>query len=54
MVIVGSVTWDNRAVDGQPHIVRASDARSGALRWQFDTLPRTAMIRPMHSGTPGK
>jgi quinoprotein glucose dehydrogenase len=40
LVIVGSAIGDNRAVDVELGIVRAFDARSGVLRWLFDTLPR--------------
>ncbi len=40
LVIVGSSIGDNRAVDLEFGIVRAYDARSGALRWTFDPIPR--------------
>ena len=36
LVIVGSSIGDNRAVDVERGIVRAFDARSGALRWSWD------------------
>jgi quinoprotein glucose dehydrogenase len=36
IVIVGSAISDNRATDGKQGVIRAFDARSGALRWSFD------------------
>ncbi len=41
-VIVGSAIADNRRVDMPAGIVRAYDARSGALRWTWDPIPRSA------------
>jgi quinoprotein glucose dehydrogenase len=38
-VIVGSAIGDNRATDVERGVVRAFDARTGALRWSFDPLP---------------
>jgi quinoprotein glucose dehydrogenase len=42
LVIVGSAIADNRRVDMPRGIVRAYDARSGALRWAWDPVPRSA------------
>jgi quinoprotein glucose dehydrogenase len=41
LVIIGSAIGDNRAVELEFGIVRAYDARSGALQWSFDPIPRT-------------
>ena len=41
LVITGSAVGDNRAVDNELGIVRAFDARSGALVWTWDPIPRT-------------
>ncbi len=41
LVITGSAVGDNRAVDNELGIVRAFDARSGALMWSWDPIPRT-------------
>ncbi|SFN70650.1 pyrroloquinoline quinone-dependent dehydrogenase [Dokdonella immobilis] len=41
-VIVGSSVGDNRAVLEELGIVRAFDARSGALVWSWDPIPRDA------------
>ena len=38
-VVVGSSIGDNRATDVERGMVRAFDARTGAQRWSFDTLP---------------
>lgn len=40
-IVVGSAIGDNRAVRSERGIVRALDARSGALRWLWDPIPRT-------------
>ncbi|MGH6904090.1 MAG: pyrroloquinoline quinone-dependent dehydrogenase [Geminicoccaceae bacterium] len=40
LVIVGSAIGDHRAVGLEYGTVRALDARSGALRWHFDPIPR--------------
>ena len=42
IVIVGSAIGDNRAVELERGIVRAFDARTGALRWSFDPIPQDA------------
>jgi quinoprotein glucose dehydrogenase len=39
LVIVGSAIGDNSAVELPRGIVRAFDARTGALRWSWDPLP---------------
>ena len=39
LVIVGSAVADNNRVDAPSGVVRAFDARSGALRWTWDPLP---------------
>jgi quinoprotein glucose dehydrogenase len=38
-VVVGSSIGDNRATDVERGVVRGFDARTGAQRWSFDTLP---------------
>ena len=48
LVITGSAVGDNRAVDNELGIVRAFDARSGALVWTWDPIPRTPE-NPMYS-----
>lgn len=42
LVIVGSSIGDNRAVEVERGIVRAFDARTGALRWTWNPSPWTA------------
>jgi quinoprotein glucose dehydrogenase len=39
-LIVGSAIGDNRAVESDRGIVRALDARTGAILWQWDPIPR--------------
>ncbi len=39
-VIVGSAIGDNQRVDAPRGVVRAYDARNGALRWSWDPIPR--------------
>jgi len=41
LVVTGSAVGDNRAVDNELGIVRAFDARSGALVWTWDPIPRS-------------
>jgi len=41
VVVVGSAIGDNRRRDVESGVVRAYDARSGALRWSFDPIPRS-------------
>jgi quinoprotein glucose dehydrogenase len=40
LVIVGSSVGDNSAAELERGVVRAYDARSGALRWSWDPIPR--------------
>ena len=46
LVIVGSSIGDNRAVDVERGIVRAFDARTGALRWSWDPIPWAGHTTP--------
>jgi len=39
LAIVGSSIGDNRAADLERGVVRAYDARNGALRWSWDPIP---------------
>src|SRR5579862_584139 len=39
LVIVGSSIGDNRAADVERGVVRAFEARTGALRWSWDPIP---------------
>jgi quinoprotein glucose dehydrogenase len=39
VVIVGSAIGDNRAVEVERGVIRAFDARTGALEWSFDPIP---------------
>ncbi|HAJ46487.1 MAG TPA: pyrroloquinoline quinone-dependent dehydrogenase, partial [Alphaproteobacteria bacterium] len=40
-VIVGSAISDNVRVEAPKGVVRGFDARTGALKWQFDPVPQT-------------
>jgi quinoprotein glucose dehydrogenase len=40
LVVVGSSIGDNRAVESERGIVRAYDARTGAMSWSWDPIPR--------------
>lgn len=42
VVVVGSAVADNQRVDSPSGRVLAFDARSGAPRWEFDPVPRSA------------
>ncbi|HEY3068418.1 MAG TPA: PQQ-binding-like beta-propeller repeat protein, partial [Methylomirabilota bacterium] len=42
LVVVGSAIGDNRAADLERGVVRAYDARSGALRWSWEPIPTRA------------
>ncbi len=46
LVIVGSAIGDNRAVELERGIVRAFDARTGALRWTWDPIPWASKTKP--------
>src|SRR6266478_6941218 len=54
LVIVGSAIDDNHRVDMARGVVRAYDARTGALRWSWDPLPANRVAngktRPFRSG----
>ena len=39
VLVVGSAIGDNRATDSERGVIRAFDARTGALRWSFDPIP---------------
>jgi quinoprotein glucose dehydrogenase len=41
LVVVGSAVADNQRVEAPEGIVRAFDARTGALRWSWDPIPRS-------------
>src|SRR5258708_1199677 len=43
LVIVGSAVSDNQRTDAPEGVVRAFDARTGALRWSFDPIPRSSV-----------
>ena len=49
MVVVGSAIDDNSRVDMPSGVVRAFDARTGALRWRWEPLPPNEAV----SATPG-
>ena len=42
LVVVGSAVADNNRTDAASGEVRAFDARTGALRWSWDPVPRSA------------
>ncbi len=46
VVITGSSIGDNRAIDVERGIVRAFDARTGALRWSWDPIPWAGQTTP--------
>lgn len=41
LLVVGSAVGDNQRTDDSSGVVRAFDARSGALRWSWDPVPRS-------------
>ncbi|MEP5763255.1 MAG: pyrroloquinoline quinone-dependent dehydrogenase [Halieaceae bacterium] len=41
-LVVGSAIGDNRAVESELGIVRGLDTRTGAERWRWDPIPRSA------------
>jgi quinoprotein glucose dehydrogenase len=45
IVVVGSAIDDNQRVDMPAGVVRAFDARTGALRWSWDPIPRNAPVK---------
>ena len=50
LVIVGSAIDDNGRVDMPLGVVRAYDARTGALRWSWDPIPRNQQVKNDGSG----
>lgn len=48
LILVGSASGDNRAVNVEKGIVRAFDARTGALRWSWDPIPADAALAAPH------
>jgi quinoprotein glucose dehydrogenase len=41
LLVVGSAVGDNKRTDDSSGVVRAYDARTGALRWGWDPIPRS-------------
>jgi quinoprotein glucose dehydrogenase len=52
MVVVGSAIDDNARVDMPSGVVRAFDARTGALRWKWEPLPPNDADSAKPSATP--
>jgi len=50
-VVVGSMVLDDRRVDAPGGVVRAFDARTGALLWGWDPVPRPTGAAPWTRGT---
>ncbi len=50
VVVVGALVADNLRVDAPSGVVRAFDARTGALRWAFDPVPPGWVTRPRAEG----
>src|SRR6202021_3632704 len=50
LVIVGSAIDDNQRVNMPAGVVRALDARSGALRWSWDPMPTALAVTPGKEG----
>lgn len=40
LIVIGSTMGDNTRINFPPGIVRAYDARTGALKWSWDPIPR--------------
>jgi quinoprotein glucose dehydrogenase len=51
-VVVGGLVQDNLRVDAPSGVIRAYDARSGALRWAWDPVP-PGFEKPATGYTPG-
>jgi quinoprotein glucose dehydrogenase len=51
VVVVGSAIGDNRGTSLELGVVRGFDARTGALRWAWDPIPRAARI-PAEAANP--
>ncbi len=54
LVIVGSAIADNQRTNAASGVVRAYDARTGALRWTFDPVPRIPEHATWQSWTDSK
>ncbi|MAT94894.1 MAG: hypothetical protein CME59_20175 [Halioglobus sp.] len=54
LVIQGAAVRDNQRVDAPPGVIRAWDARSGALRWAFDPVPADAPSPQAVGAPPGQ
>jgi quinoprotein glucose dehydrogenase len=52
LVIIGSAIDDNTRVDMPLGVVRAFDARTGALRWSWDPIPRNQSQEAVSAGAP--
>ena len=52
LVVVGSAIDDNSRVDMPSGVVRAFDARTGALRWSWEPLPANSAGSPEPSSKP--
>src|SRR2546423_2671446 len=52
LVVVGGLVADNQRTDAPPGVVRAFDARTGALRWWWDPVPggTRSRMRPASDG----
>jgi len=50
LVVVGSAIDDNQRVNMPAGVVRAFDARSGALRWSWDPIPAALAVTPGKEG----
>lgn len=53
VVVIGSALGDNRRVEVERGVVRGYDARTGALRWHWDPIPRTPDDPAWGAWTPG-
>ncbi len=53
VVVIGSAVGDNQRVDAPSGRVLAFDARSGALKWEFDPVPRNPDDPAMQSWDDG-
>jgi quinoprotein glucose dehydrogenase len=54
LVVVGSAINDNNRVNMPSGVVRAFDARTGALRWSWEPLQKNDPDAPSGKGTTGK
>ncbi|MDX1385137.1 MAG: PQQ-binding-like beta-propeller repeat protein, partial [Thermoanaerobaculia bacterium] len=53
LVVTGSAVGDNSRIDAPSGVVRAYDARDGALRWAWDPLPPDLEAPPAVTGGDG-